>query len=229
MIKIGEYDKNILKLFSGTAIAQAIAFVTIPLIAKLYSPSEYGVYAGLSSWISILSILSTGKYELAIMLPEDDVEVLDLIKLSNLINLAVCISITFLTSLIPLQFLNSAFHIKQSNKLLFIAIPIGTYLLASFQILNYWFVRNKMFSALSFNKILRTVLFGVFSLTCGLYWPTAYSLAFALVISHLFSNIYLRARVKSLKFIPSVALSVNSCFAPFHATQSIKTIFKVLI
>lgn len=67
-LRLGEYDKNILKLFSGTAMAQAISFLIIPVIAKQFGPAEYGIYAGFLASISILSILSTGKYELAIML-----------------------------------------------------------------------------------------------------------------------------------------------------------------
>ena len=70
--KIREYDKDILKVFSGTLVAQAVSFLLIPIIAKLYGPSEYGVYAGLFAVISISSILSTGKYEYAMMLPEKD-------------------------------------------------------------------------------------------------------------------------------------------------------------
>ena len=197
-IRIGQYDKDILKVFSGTVIAQAITFLITPLIAKQYGPAEYGVYAGFLAAISILSVLSTGKYELAIMLPDNNREVETLMRLSNRINLFVCLLITLFMALCPIDFLNSLFGLKNSSRLLFLIIPMGTYLLAAFQVFNYWLVRERRYSVLTFNKILRSVLFGLFALSFGFFWPQALFLAIALTLSHFFSNVFLRVKVKEL-------------------------------
>jgi O-antigen/teichoic acid export membrane protein len=202
-LKLGEYDKNILKLFSGTAMAQAISFLAVSLIAKQYGPAEYGIYAGFLASISILSILSTCKYELAIMLPDSIAGVLTLIQLSNFINLCVCFVIALFMVLAPLSFLNALFGIKSAgDRLIFLTIPIATYLLAAFQVLNYWLVRQKMFSVLSYNKILRSSLFGLFALGAGLFWPKAISLAIAVVLGHFFCNIFLRFKIKEVDLKP---------------------------
>ena len=155
-IELGEYDKNILKLFTGTAMAQAVSFILIPIIAKQYGPSEYGVYAGFVAAISILSILSTGKYELAMMLPEKQSEVVSLMNLCYSINLLVCSTIAAFMVFLPISSLNWMFGIEANNRLLFLIIPLATYLLGAFQILNYWLVREKQFTVLSLNKILDT-------------------------------------------------------------------------
>jgi len=197
-IRLEEYDKNILKLFSGTAMSQAISFVLIPIIAKQYGPEQYGVYAGFIAIISILSILSTGKYELAMMLPDKQMEVISLMNLSYTINLLVCLVILAIMTFIPVALLNRVFGINQSNRLLFMIVPIATYLLGAYQILNYWLVREKMFTVLSLNKILRSLLFGVFAIVFGLMWPQAIYLSIALTLSHLFSNVFLRFKLKSV-------------------------------
>jgi O-antigen/teichoic acid export membrane protein len=208
-IKIGEYDKDILKVFSGTVIAQAIAFLITPLIAKQYGPAEYGVYAGFLAAISILSVLSTGKYELAIMSPDNNREVRTLMRLSNRINLFVCLLISLFMGLCPIDYLNSLFGLKSTSRLLFLIIPVGTYLLAAFQVFNYWLVRERKYSVLSYNKILRSVLFGVFALSFGLLWPEALYLAIALTLSHFFSNIFLRFKVKELNLNSTLFLTVE--------------------
>jgi len=206
-IKIAEYDKDILKVFSGTFMAQAITFLVTPLIAKQFGPAEYGIYAGVLAAISILSVLSTGKYELAIMLPDDDLEVKDLMGLSNWINLIVCLLIVIFIFLCPVKSLNSLLGLKNGTKLLFLAIPICSYLLATFQIFNYWLIRKRNYSTLSINKILRSVLFGLLAISLAYISRTALFLVIALTLSHFFSNVFLRLKVKELNFKPSILLS----------------------
>ena len=207
-IKLGEYDKNILKLFTGTAMAQAVSFILIPIIAKQYGPSEYGVYAGFVAAISILSILSTGKYELAMMLPEKQSEVVSLMNLCYSINLLVCSTIAAFMVFLPISSLNWMFGIEANNRLLFLIIPLATYLLGAFQILNYWLVRDKQFTVLSLNKILRSVLFGFFAIILTV-WPQALYLAIALTASHLFSNIFLRIRLREINLNTGAVFSTQ--------------------
>jgi len=206
-IKIGVYDKDIFKVFSGTVVAQALAFLITPLLAKQYGPAQYGLYAGFLAAISVLSVLSTGKYELAIMLPDNEKEVKNLMGLSNWINLLVCLFIALFMVLCPINFLNSLFGIKNGSRFLFLIIPFGTYLLAGFQVFNYLLVREKRYSLLSFNKILRSILFGVFALSFGFFWPQALFLAIALTLSHFFSNIFLRLKMKELNLKTTFLLS----------------------
>ena len=208
-VKLGEYDKNILKLFTGTAMAQAVSFILVPIIAKQYGPSEYGIYAAFVAAISILSILSTGKYELAIMLPEKQSEVVSLMNLSYSINLLVCSSIAAFMVFLPISSLNWMFGIVANNRTLFLIIPLATYLLSAFQILNYWLVREKQFVVLSLNKILRSVLFGFFSIVLGFIWPKAIYLAIAVTFSHLFSNIFLRIKLKGININTSAIFSIQ--------------------
>jgi O-antigen/teichoic acid export membrane protein len=197
-ISLGEYNKNILKLFSGTAMAQIVLFISVTIIAKQYGPSEYGVYAGFVAAISILSIISTGKYELAIMLPKMESEVINLMNLSYSINLLVCSIISIFIVFLPISYLNWIFGIDNDNILLFLIIPLATYLLGAFQILNYWLVREKKYTILSLNKILRSILFGLLAIILGFKWPQALYLVIALTLSHLISNIFLRLNIKGV-------------------------------
>lgn len=221
-IRLGEYDKNILKLFTGTAMAQAVSFILVPIIAKQYGPSEYGIYAGFVAAISILSTLSTGKYELAIMLPEKQSVVVSLMNLSYSINLLVCSTIAAFMVFLPISSLNWMFGIEANNRILFLIIPIATYLLGAFQILNYWLVREKQFTILSLNKILRSVLFGLFAIILGIIWSQALYLAIALTFSHLFSNIFLRIRLKGIN------LNTGAVFTT-HGISSLKEVAKEYI
>lgn len=84
-----ELIRNFLKLFSSTMLAQGISFVMAPLFSRLYTPEEFGLVALYMGVLSIISVISTGKYEQAIMLPRQQHEAINLFFLVQLITLLV--------------------------------------------------------------------------------------------------------------------------------------------
>ena len=60
----------------------------------MYSPDEFGVFALFVSLASLLGVLATGRYELAIVLPDKDEEAINVVGLS--------LTITVLISLVTL-------------------------------------------------------------------------------------------------------------------------------
>ena len=66
--------KHIGTLMSAKAIAAAIALLITPVIARLFDPSDFGVAAVWVSLCTLLSHLSSLKYEVAIMLPAEEDE-----------------------------------------------------------------------------------------------------------------------------------------------------------
>lgn len=59
---------------TGTSLAQIFSLVLMPLVSRLYSPSDMGEYALYAAIISILGLLGTCRLDLAIMLVDDDDE-----------------------------------------------------------------------------------------------------------------------------------------------------------
>ena len=65
-----EFSKNVLTLMTGTTIAQAIPIAISPILTRIYTPEDFGVFALYLSIVSILVVFTTGQYDLAIMLPK---------------------------------------------------------------------------------------------------------------------------------------------------------------
>jgi O-antigen/teichoic acid export membrane protein len=82
----GEFFRATLTIVAGTGAAQLIVIVTSPILTRLYSPSDYGIYSVAAS-ILILSVVTCLRYEFAIPLPKDDVAAANLLGLSLLANL----------------------------------------------------------------------------------------------------------------------------------------------
>lgn len=73
-------------LMVGTTIAQAIVVLCSPILTRLYSPESFGVLATFISATSILGVIATGRYELAILVPKEHKDGFALVVLSCLIS-----------------------------------------------------------------------------------------------------------------------------------------------
>lgn len=67
-----EFSRNVLTLMTGTTITQAIPIAISPILTRIYTPEDFGIFALYMSVVSIVSVVATGCYELAIMLPKKD-------------------------------------------------------------------------------------------------------------------------------------------------------------
>ncbi len=61
-----EYFRHFLVLFSGSALAQAINLLSYPLLARLYSPAEYGLFALFIAICAIPAALACARFDVII-------------------------------------------------------------------------------------------------------------------------------------------------------------------
>ena len=59
-------------LFVGAVAAQLVPVVVSPIVTRIYSPHDYGLYSLYMSIMSLIAAVATGRYELSVMLPERD-------------------------------------------------------------------------------------------------------------------------------------------------------------
>lgn len=76
------FVKNVSTLVTGTAISQAINFLSTPLLTRIYSPEEFAVFQIFYATASIISVIATLRYELAIVAPSSEEEAIDLVSVS---------------------------------------------------------------------------------------------------------------------------------------------------
>jgi O-antigen/teichoic acid export membrane protein len=151
---------------TGTAIAQFLSMLASPILTRIYSPQDYGVYSLFLSMTSLVSIVATGRYEMAIMLPKSSSDVNSLLNLIFRIMAVVLVLI-----IIVLFFFQDQIANIFGNELskYFSIFPTFVFLTGVTQIINYLLIREKKFKELASNKILGAVgsigghlIFGVF-------------------------------------------------------------------
>jgi len=150
-IRQSEFAKQVATLLTGSALAQTLPFIAEPFIARLYTASELGIITLFTSIAVMFSIVATGRYEFAIMLPKEKSKSINILFLSLLITVFVAI-----VSLIVTWLLNDwVCEVKQSDELgrFLWYVPISVLAVGVFNSFNHWANRNAYHQYMAASKI----------------------------------------------------------------------------
>ncbi|AZY47760.1 lipopolysaccharide biosynthesis protein [Bordetella avium] len=64
--------KSIVTLAGVTAASQAMAILLSPVLSRLYTPAQFGAYGAIIAAGTLLSIVASLRFEMAIVMPEDE-------------------------------------------------------------------------------------------------------------------------------------------------------------
>lgn len=178
-----------LTLVTGTAVAQAIPIAISPLLSRLFTPDDFGIFALYLSVTSVLAAVSTGRYEFAITLPVDDEDAVQILWLSCILTGFTSL-ISFLVICCFTNTITSLLGNPQIKPWLF-AIPISIFLSGVYQSFYYWFNRKKRYKVLSLSRVSQTAGSSTANLGLG-YAFAGGSLGLILgnVVGTLFSTTY---------------------------------------
>lgn len=151
----GGFSRNVVTLMTGTTLAQALPVAISPILTRLYTPNEFGVFAIYLACVSILAILATGRYELAIMVPKKDKDAAALVVIAFLIGLLISFCI-FCVVYVFNDYIAALFNFGDHSGLLY-WVPVSVMLTAGYQSLNYWCNRNGYYKHMSSARVAQGV------------------------------------------------------------------------
>lgn len=160
-----EFSRNILKVFTGSAIAYLIGFLSLPLITRLYTAEDVGTYQLLLSIIILFSTVSALKFEMAIVLPEEDREAnnVAVVTLLSVVVTTIIFSILFLAAGESILTLLNKSELSQLTGL----IITGVFFNGIYLSMQYLYIRHKEFGGLSKNRIVEAGTTGGGSVLLG--------------------------------------------------------------
>jgi lipopolysaccharide exporter len=161
-----EFSLNVLTLMIGTTIAQAIPIAISPILTRIYTPEDFGLLALYMAVATIVAVISTGRYELAIMLPLKDEDAANVLALS--ITIAALMS---LISLVLIWIFNSEIVGLLGNQEIgfwLYFIPLSIMLVGAYNSFTYWSNRKKQYKRLSQSKVVQSSSMGLAQITLGL-------------------------------------------------------------
>ncbi len=151
IISINSMLSGIFLIGTGSLLAQIIGIILMPIITRLYNPQDFGLFAVYLSIISIIMVIASLKYELAIPIPKDDIVASNLLILCLLlISITTSIMIIFVYIFgIPFLILIGAYGL---NPYLWLVI-IDFFVIGIYQVFIYWAIRRRNYGIITYTKI----------------------------------------------------------------------------
>ncbi|MBA3521152.1 MAG: oligosaccharide flippase family protein [Gemmatimonadales bacterium] len=139
----GSFAHSVAMLATGTAIGQLLLALAVPVLARLYTPADYGALAVYSSTLAVLAVLASLRYEVAIPLAEDDEVAGSLLALTLLLLAAMAALVSLLVWLGGGTFV-AAVKVPALRPYLWL-IPVAFLATGAYQALSYWAIRRRAF------------------------------------------------------------------------------------
>ncbi|PEI46378.1 lipopolysaccharide biosynthesis protein [Bacillus pseudomycoides] len=146
---------SLLMLLSGTILSQIIVFASSFIIARIYSPNDFGLAGIYGSLLSFVLVLASLKYESAIPIAKNDEEALHLVVLSFII---VCLisSFVFIGIFLLKDIIINLDKVSAIVNFLWV-LPLSIFFMGVYQFLNYWAIRKKNFSTIAKTKVNQSI------------------------------------------------------------------------
>ena len=205
-IKPSESTKNILTLMSGTVLAQAIPIAITPLLSRIYTEEDFGLLAIYISIATVVSVIATGRYEMAILLPKQDEDAINVAALSMVI-----VSFFTLISFLIVFFFNTWItEMLKTPEISFwlYFVPISIFFLGLFNVLSYFNNRLKTYKDIAQATVYKAVVQSFVQLSVGYLKVGATGLISGNILSNFVANLRLLKNVLSHKrLIHSISLA----------------------
>lgn len=146
---------------SGVAFSQLIIFFSSPILSRMYTPEQFGVFAVFLSLVQIISVFGSLRYEVAIFLPKEEGDA----KKVFILILCLSVVVSFLVFLICIVLFNDSgffLRIKYNSNVIF--IPVGVFFFTVSVALVNWINRKRGYKKLSLAKIIQSL----FTICCQL-------------------------------------------------------------
>lgn len=177
---------NAIALISGTSVAQLIPLLASLVLTRLFTPEDFGILALFVSLSNILNSFSTGRYELAIMIPESvrssyNIFLLTLILVSGF-------SAFYLLTVILINLLGIQFVSFEQLGFWLLLVPFYVFLFNIHGSLRYLCLKLDDFWVVSKATMIRALVLALVSIGIGLVLSGPTGLLLGQFLAVLFGN-----------------------------------------
>lgn len=201
---MSKFLANVLKLSSATVLGQLLGLIVLPLLSRLYSPADFGIYQLFFSIASVIIIVSCLAYESAIILPKKDEDAANIVIL--------CLLLIIITSIFTtvLFFVFSGYidHLLNTPGLsnYFFLLPFAIICNSFAFVLHYWLLRREEFGIIAKGNIYSSISGKAVSVGAGMISPSPFGLIFGTIINDAtIIIVFLKRIIADFHFIKDVS------------------------
>jgi len=149
------FVRNVSVLAGGTAFAQGLTVLALPLLTRIYSPEEFGVLAVFTALLGMISVIASLRYAIAIPLPEAEESAANLLAVA-----LVCVFLTTSAAALAIFLfgpqLASLMNAPALAKYLWL-LPIAIAATGAYSVFQYWATRKKAFARIARTRVEQSI------------------------------------------------------------------------
>jgi O-antigen/teichoic acid export membrane protein len=150
----GGFVRNVFVLMSGSAFAMVIPVLASPVLTRLYTPNDFGIFALFVSIVTACSMLVTGGYDSALVLPKRDRDALTVMAVCVIVSLGLGV-VLFLLSWLASGYADELSGSRISAWLLW--VPLLAFVTGLQLMFSFWANRKRQFKTLATNRVVESV------------------------------------------------------------------------
>jgi len=171
-IGAGSFFRDAGVLAAAYVLSQAIWLGSAPILTRLYSPDDFGLWALFTTIVSILTTIATLRYEFAIVLPRGERETSNVIVLCFVVSLLSTSLVVFVVSRFG-HSIAALFAVDRALGLVSLAfVPTLVWLTGVQQIGRFAAVRDRRFRSVAVFLVLQAGLTAAMQIGSGLAMPS---------------------------------------------------------
>jgi O-antigen/teichoic acid export membrane protein len=137
-------------MVAGAAAGQILVVAATPLLTRLYSPAEFGLLAVFSAIAATLSVISCGRYDLAVALPEDDRDAADLVSVFATATVVAAVQLFWAAEI------GSTLGAPDLAGYLWL-LPVAVMLVGLYQVFSKWAARQRRYRHIATTRVTQAI------------------------------------------------------------------------
>jgi O-antigen/teichoic acid export membrane protein len=179
---------------SGSVASQILSILLIPIISRIYSPDDFGIFQLFMSISGILVIVSTFSYQFAIMLPKTEEDAANVTSVCTVLVILTSLLTGIIILLIPIN-IDDIFKTPGISSYLPL-IPLITFLNGMFFVQNYWLSRRTRFGVIAGSRVSNTLSTKILQIGFAKASVTPLGLIGGYVVGYGFADLFMLKGVK---------------------------------
>ena len=222
---IRQVAADVSRLIGAATAAQLIALAASPVISRLYEPAAFGQFAVAMAIITTLLPLASLRYELALLLPHDEEQSVQLLALSLLLVAGSSLGLALLALVAPLVI--DATYLANGEAM---EVPLAFAVMGTYGVIMGWLVRQRSIAQIGlmrFSTVIGTVIAQIafsrlFGGASGLFlgFVAGYAIGIAVALRHCRQALAQCLSASTFTALKRIALEYRA-FAIFSAPSGI--------
>lgn len=201
---MSKFISNVIKLGSATVLGQILGLIITPVLSRLYTPADFGVYQLFISLVAIIAVFSCLSYQSAINLPKKDEDAASIVVMCILL-----IVVTAILSTTVLYFFSDAighfFNVSAISQYLFL-LPMAIIANSVAVVLGHWLSRKEQFGTMAKANLGSSITGKASSVGIGIFSPSPFGLISGTIINDAtIVLILLKKTIEDLHFFQKIS------------------------